>query len=901
MEGTSLLVGILVGLLISWISLRSRIQELRNRLDALESTLAATNRRIYAAQFAPPHPTPMPVPPTAPAARPPVSLPPEAAPCPPPTEDRTAATTPAMESPATISAPPSPPEPHTAPARPPQVSAPPMADTFRPMFQPVAAPVHRTSEEWEALIGGNWVNKIGVVVAVVGIALLLNYAYTQLGAAGRVALSLGASLAMLVFGVVFERREEYRTFAYGLIGGGWAALYTTVYAMYAIPAAKVLDNAFAATVLLLAVAAGMIVHSLKYRSQTVTALAYFLAFVTLAIADVTTFAVIMLIPLTASLLYIAYRNQWRHFALFGLVATYFTCGLHRDTGSPLWQTQGLFLIYWLIFEGFDLLRADPWLLPLNALGFLALSTGKWQQSDPNEIWQLAAGAAALYLASTMMRARAGRWKPAVLFNAALAATAIVLKLHHQWQPLALLIEAELYYLAGVRFRSTFLRNLAGVIFVLQVVDLFLAAVTGLPQRSWESVAALNFVVFYLNRALQTSEVWYGYAAAGIAALISGFEAGDPWRGVVWSLMALGPFALGWWRRLLDFRVQGYALAILGAAAITIYQPYPALSLAVGAAVAYGFVHATLWSGEDRFGERERDALRVAASCTTTVGLCALVWRLVPGDYLGIAWLALALVLLEAGLRGLPDEFRSLACAVGILGATRVAGFDLSSRRALVSSGLAYAFALRARKEVGGRVLDVATWPATLFLLAGLYALLPAWAISTAGAVVALGLAEFEGLSLRAQAMLVSAVVATRCLSIDLASAQPVLAMAPPIVCFWADMLRRQIGSLHRMYVSLLATLLLGALIYHEVTGSLLTVAWGAEAVALLAAGFALRDRVLRLSGLGLFLICTLKLFFWDLRNLETLPRIVSFIVLGLLLVAVSWVYTRFRDQVQRFL
>ena len=71
--------------------------------------------------------------------------------------------------------------------------------------------------------------------------------------------------------------------------------------------------------------------------------------------------------------------------------------------------------------------------------------------------------------------------------------------------------------------------------------------------------------------------------------------------------------------------------------------------------------------------------------------------------------------------------------------------------------------------------------------------------------------------------------------------------------------------------------------------------------ALLAAGFALRDRVLRLSGLALFLICTLKLFFWDLRNLETLPRIVSFIVLGLLLVTVSWIYTRFRDQVQRFL
>ena len=190
---------------------------------------------------------------------------------------------------------------------------------------------------------------------------------------------------MLVAGVVFERREKYRTFSYGLIGGGWAALYTTVYAMYAIPAAKVLDNAFAATLLLLAVAAGMIVHSLKYRSQTVTGLAYFLAFVTLAIAEVTTFSVLMLVPLAASLLYIAYRNAWNRFALFGLVATYVTCGLHKDTGSPLWQTQALFLAYWLIFEAFDLLRADPWLLPLNALGFLALSARQMDPRRPESI------------------------------------------------------------------------------------------------------------------------------------------------------------------------------------------------------------------------------------------------------------------------------------------------------------------------------------------------------------------------------------------------------------------------------------------------------------------------------------------------------------------------------------
>ena len=81
----------------------------------------------------------------------------------------------------------------TAPA-----PAPPLPEFLRPRVQPVAAPPRRTSEDWEALIGGNWVNKIGVFVAVIGIALLLNYAWDQLGAAGRVALSLAASFSLLV-------------------------------------------------------------------------------------------------------------------------------------------------------------------------------------------------------------------------------------------------------------------------------------------------------------------------------------------------------------------------------------------------------------------------------------------------------------------------------------------------------------------------------------------------------------------------------------------------------------------------------------------------------------------------------------------------------------------------------
>lgn len=85
-----------------------------------------------------------------------------------------------------------------------------------------------------------------------------------------------------------ERRTRYVTFARGLLGDERAALYFTIYAMQALDAAKVIDSALLGGILLYAVASGMIVHSLRYRSQTVTGFAHFVAFVTLAIPQVTT-------------------------------------------------------------------------------------------------------------------------------------------------------------------------------------------------------------------------------------------------------------------------------------------------------------------------------------------------------------------------------------------------------------------------------------------------------------------------------------------------------------------------------------------------------------------------------------------------------------------------------------
>ena len=112
-----------------------------------------------------------------------------------------------------------------------------------------------------------------------------------------------------------------------------------------------------------------------------------------------------------------------------------------------------------------------------------------------------------------------------------------------------------------------------------------------------------------------------------------------------------------------------------------------------------------------------------------------------------------------------------------------------------------------------------------------------------------------------------------------------------------DAIERLSGPLY----SVLGTTLLTILLFHEVQGRLLTVALGIEGAGLLVAGMALSERVMRLSGLLLFLLCIGKAFVYDLRQLDTFSRIVSFIVLGLLLLGASWVYTRFRERIRRLL
>lgn len=71
--------------------------------------------------------------------------------------------------------------------------------------------------------------------------------------------------------------------------------------------------------------------------------------------------------------------------------------------------------------------------------------------------------------------------------------------------------------------------------------------------------------------------------------------------------------------------------------------------------------------------------------------------------------------------------------------------------------------------------------------------------------------------------------------------------------------------------------------------------WLLYSIMLMAAGIRRRVRSLRILAMGLFGLTIIKIFIFDLSFLDTLYRIFSFIGLGLILLAVSYIYQRYKD------
>ncbi|HTW80785.1 MAG TPA: DUF2339 domain-containing protein, partial [Terracidiphilus sp.] len=212
----------------------------------------------------------------------------------------------------------------------------------------------------EELLGMNLFAKIGIVLLVLGFALLGRVALVAMGPAGKVSLLYAAAAALLGGGIWLERKERYRLIGRTGIGGGWALLFFTTYAMWHVPAMRVMSSLTANCTLLLVVAVAMVAHTLRYRSQLVTGLAFLLAFSTVALSQDTVYALSAGVILAIGIVVICLRMGWYELEIFGILASfgnhfYWLYKLYPDGVSghafpQFWPSAIILVLYWLTFR-----------------------------------------------------------------------------------------------------------------------------------------------------------------------------------------------------------------------------------------------------------------------------------------------------------------------------------------------------------------------------------------------------------------------------------------------------------------------------------------------------------------------------------------------------------------------
>jgi uncharacterized membrane protein len=448
--------------------------------------------------------------------------------------------------------------PEAAPPKPPAVqiptAPPPLAETWvratppptpppspRPIALPASAPASwrpsasvfttlKSSLDLEEALGTNWLNKIGISILVLGLAFFLVYQLRTLGPAGKVSVGYAVSAFLLGAGLWLEGGERYRILARAGIGGGWALLFFTTYAIYHVPAAHVINSQIVDLILMLIVAAAMVWHTLRYKSQVVTGLAFLLAFLTVTISHESVYSLSAGGVLAAALVVIVGRMQWFELEIFGILASYFNHYLwvrpiieamhgHRKPFPEFAASAGILIAYWAIFRISYVFRQprhsrQEHLSTVAALlnTILLLALLKYQSVHPEwAFWALLAIGAVETIIGQLPITRKRRSAVIVLGTLGVILLIAAFPFRYSGTRLAVLwlMEAEALLLIGVWTREVIFRRLgllATLLVAGQMISVDVAWIAGRRMDGAEEssnfplalIFAIAAAVFYTN-------------------------------------------------------------------------------------------------------------------------------------------------------------------------------------------------------------------------------------------------------------------------------------------------------------------------------------------------------------------------------------------------------------------
>lgn len=903
--------------------------------------------------------------------------------------------------------------PRIAPPPPPPPLPPPVSEAMPPpptSFATHAGPSWferlRSGVDIEEALGANWLNKIGIVILVFGVAFFLAYQLRQIGPLGKVLLGLSVSLALLGGGILLERKPGYRILGRAGIGGGWALTFFTAYAMYHVEATRVFASQPPDLLLMLVVAAAMVAHTLRYRSQVVTGLAFLLAFSTLTISQVTVYSLTAGAILALGLVVIVSRMQWFELEIFGIIAAYGNhwwwlrriiepMGGHKHPFPEFQISAGILLFYWAVFRTSYIIRkcdarqekVSTIAAMLNSVGLLGLM--KYQSVHPEwAFWALlAVGAIELGLALLPITRRR---RTAFLLLATIGVTLLVAAIPFRFTGASLdalwLLEAETLILAGIFAREILFRRLGMIASLLTPIYLLSGdagtllgwRINGMPGTRDVRLALLCLVaslIFFANSHIVVRR-WPGlfehivdrtamhrFSFVGACLLYTA-----AWAAFAQSLTAVAWAALGFALLIVGARLNLEQLPFEGhfffASAFLACLNTNLLSRArwgtvsqrlVTVAIVAGILYvASRWSSAAPAAwPRLQHALPIAYRWMASLLLILLVGYSLRAASLSPGWVVLGLVLLEAGFALRLGDLRaqgylSLALAfVAIffvnLNAESMGGRIGPRLYTVLPVVLAFYYvyeriagmAQQPALELRFHVAAIAAWCGAISLAALLRFEIDLDGVAAAWAFCALLLLAIAWRSKRdvfLQQALFFALIATFRAALHnlyersylpgpLWHSRAVCTGAAAFILFlglWFAFKLRKLQAVNDSASAAMKLIrgiirrpeqtffflplsLVVALLAVEMRHGLITVSWSALGVVVFLFALWVGERSFRLAGLCLLLLGVGKIVVVDVWDLNPRDRYLTLICMGSALLLVSFLYSRYREAIRRYL
>ncbi len=868
----------------------------------------------------------------------------------------------------------------------------------------------KSSLDVEEMLGTDWLNKLGIILLVLGVAFFLAYQLRTMGPAGKVLVGFVTSGVLLGAGIWFERGDRYRILARAGIGGGWALLFFTTYAMYHVPAAHVLESQSLDMVLMLAVAGAMVAHTLRYRSQVVTGLSFLLAFVTIAINHSNVYSLAAGAVLAAGLVVIVGRMQWFELEVFGIVASFLNHYLWlRPIIEPMQgkhhpfpefgASAGILVLYWLIFRlsyvfrqpNAQQERISTAAALLNTSLLLALL--KYQSVHPEwAFWTL--------LAIGAMEAAFGQAGPtrrrrnAVIVLSTLGVVLMIAAFPFRYSGTRLsvlwLAEAEALLLIGVWTKEIVYRRLGMVASLLvagQMIAYDAAEICGRrmddadlrPDYALSVLFVVAAVIFYLN-AHWVLRRWadlfdtefdatvmqrLSYAGMIMMVIAEWIAFPQAWTAVAWCAFGLALIIAAARLAASELRYQSAflaSIAILRVFTINLEATEKfhgiTLRLITTALVAALLYVSSRWKGQ--FEERWSFE-RISGEAYTWAGsflLALLAWYELRPVGVADAWVIGGLVLLELGLAYKSVNMRVQGYVTMLAAFLRIFFVNLNASGlpgevsprfyTIVPIMLAFFYAYGRLQEADlspperrFRAGEICCWMGTITIGSLMRFELEADWVATGWAALAFALIAIAWRSGKKlflyQALVVIAGVLLRTILhnfyersyfpsplwesrwitvesrwvIVAVTVALLLASLPfafqvrkkgepgdesGLVLLIQNLARRPEQPFFFIAVGLL-TVLLGL----EMRHGMVTLSWGLEGLAVFLLALWVHERSFRLTGLGLLLLCVGKIVVDDVWRLHPRDRYLTFIVLGSALLFVSFLYTRNREAMRRYL